>query len=176
MVTIAPPATLVSVEPVRLRLKPAVCLSDDQLQALCELNSELRIERTSEGDLEIMSPAGPGSAERGSEINFQLRQWVKVDGTGTVFDSSAGFLLTNGAMRAPDTSWVRWSRLKGLSRSEREKFLCLCPDFVVELRSATDSLSSLQEKLEEYMANGRCRGLTSNAQSVSPSPTVCLLP
>jgi Uma2 family endonuclease len=143
---------------VILRLLPAVDLSDDQLLDLCRLNQELRIERTSEGDLVIMPLVGGGTAERESEINFQLRRWAKEDGTGVAFTSSAGFVLPNRAMRAPDAAWVRRSRLAGLSREEKEKFLPLCPDFVIELRSPTDRLSTQQQKLEEYLENGALLG------------------
>lgn len=141
-------------EPVTLRLTPAVRLSDDQLLELCRLNKELRIERTSEGDLEIMTPAGGRSSSRNARVVRQLGNWAEGDGRGVVFDSSAGFILPNGAMRAPDAAWVRRSRLAGLSPEEAEKFLPLCPDFVIELRSPTDRLSTQQDKLEEYLENG----------------------
>jgi Uma2 family endonuclease len=158
MAILATPVTESSVPPLTLRLGSAVRLSDDQLLELCRLNQELRIERTSRGDLEIMSPVGGGSGERNAEIVFQLQKWTKENGMGVVFDSSAGFLLPNGAMRAPDASWVRRSRLAGLSREEKEKFLPLGPDVVVELRSVTDRLDDQCEKLEEYMGNGAALG------------------
>ena len=123
-----------------MRLGSALGLSDDQLFELCRLNKDLRIERTSQGDLEIMTPAGGGSGDRSSEINFQVRRWAKENRTGVVFDSSTGFLLPDGAMRAPDAAWVRHTRLAVLSRDEKEKFLPLCPDFVVALRSVKDQL------------------------------------
>lgn len=147
-----------SEEAVALRLPPGVRLSDDQLLDLCRLNKELRIERTSEGDLVIMTPAGAGSSQRNADLIYQLKKWSREDGTGVVFDSSAGFLLPNGAMRAPDAAWVRRSRVSGLSRDEKEKFLRLCPDFVVEVRSPSDTLSTQQEKLEEYIENGALLG------------------
>lgn len=155
MAMVAPSPAEVSVaEPVTLRLRPALQLSDDQLLELCRLNRELRIERTSEGDLEIMTPAGGGSSRRNAEAVLQLGKWAEEDPEGVVFDSSVGFLLPNGAMRSPDAAWVRRSRLKGLSGEEKEKFLPLCPDFVIEIRSPTDRLSAQQDKLEEYLENG----------------------
>lgn len=154
MVTIAQPATEEGDASVTLRLGPVLRLSDDQLLELCQLNRDLRIERTSQGDLVIMTPAGGGSGRRNSEVLFQLESWAREDGTGVVFSASAGFLLPDGAMRAPDASWVLRSRLAGLSRDEKEKFLPLCPDFVLELRSPTDRLTATQRKLEEYMENG----------------------
>ena len=141
-----------------MRLPSDVLLSDDQLFELCRLNKELRIERTSEGDLVIMPPVGAGSSRRNARIIFQLETWSLTDGTGVVFDSSAGFLLPNGAMRSPDAAWVKRSRLSGLSRDEKEKFLPLCPDFVIELRSPSDALSSQQLKLEEFIENGTVLG------------------
>jgi len=147
-----------SEETVALRLPSDVLLSDDQLFELCRLNKELRIERTSEGDLVIMPPVGAGSSRRNARIIFQLETWSLTDGTGVVFDSSAGFLLPNGAMRSPDAAWVKRSRLSGLSRDEKEKFLPLCPDFVIELRSPSDALSSQQLKLEEFIENGTVLG------------------
>lgn len=144
----------IEIHPVILRLRPVIKLTDDQLYELCGLNSELWIERTAQGDLVIMPPAGGGTSNRNAELNFQLSLWAKQDQTGVTFESSAGFKLPNGAMRGPDAAWVRRSRLASLTREEKEKFLPLCPDFVVELRSPTDSLSVLQDKMQEYMANG----------------------
>jgi Uma2 family endonuclease len=140
--------------PLVLRLRPVLDLSDDQLLALCEINHELRIERNVKGELLIMPPTGGETGDRNSEINFQLRGWAKRDGTGTAFDSSTGFRLPNGAMRAPDAAWVPHARLVDISHEERRKFLPLCPDFVIELRSPTDALRDVRAKMEEYLANG----------------------
>jgi Uma2 family endonuclease len=158
MVILAKPVTAVDVLTLTLRLDPAVRLSDDQLLEICRLNRDLRIERTSQGDLVMMAPAGGGSGERNAEIVYQLRKWAKEDGTGVAFDSSAGFILPNRAMRAPDAAWVRRSRLTGLTRQEKEKFLPLCPDFVVELRSVSDRLEDQREKVREYIENGASLG------------------
>jgi len=158
MVILAKPDTAVDALPLLLRLDPAVRLSDEQLLEICRLNRDLRIERTSQGDLVMMAPAGGGSGERNAEIVYQLRKWAKEDATGVAFDSSAGFILPNRAMRAPDAAWVRRSRLTGLTRQEKEKFLPLCPDFVIELRSASDRLEEQREKLREYIENGASLG------------------
>lgn len=139
---------------LRLRLAPSLRLDDDQLLALCEQNRQLHIERSSEGVLEMMSPAGGKTADRNAELGMQLRMWARRDGRGRAFDSSGGFVLPNGAMRSPDAAWVELSRLRRLSPEEQEKFLPLCPDFVVELRSPSDALGTLQSKMDEYMANG----------------------
>ncbi len=139
---------------VFLRLPPDLHLTDDQFYELCRLNRELRIERTAQGGLVIMAPAGGDTSDRNAEITMQLRLWAKRDGTGRTFDSSGGFLLPNGATRSPDASWVSHDRLAALTAEERAKFLPLCPEFVVELRSPTDGVSALQDKMREYMENG----------------------
>ena len=139
---------------VLLRLPPDLHLTDDQFYAFCRLNRELRIERTAQGGLVIMAPAGGDSSDKNAEITMQLRLWAKRDGTGRTFDSSGGFLLPNGATRSPDASWVSHDRLAALTAEERAKFLPLCPDFVIELRSPMDGLSALQDKMREYMENG----------------------
>ncbi len=139
---------------VLLRLPPDLHLTDDQFFEFCQINRELRIERTAQGGLLIMAPAGGDTSAKNAEITIQLGLWAKRDGTGQTFDSSGGFLLPNGAVLAPDASWVSHDRLAALTAEERTKFLPLCPDFVVELRSPTDSLSALQDMMREYMDNG----------------------
>jgi Uma2 family endonuclease len=140
--------------PLTLRLRPVLELSDQQLFSLAGLNRDLRIERTAEGELIIMSPTGGRTGDRNSEINMQLRQWAKRDNTGRAFDSSTGFRLPNGAMRSPDASWARRDRLAALTAEQWEMFLPLCPDVVIELRSPSDSLRVVQGKMREYLANG----------------------
>lgn len=140
--------------PLSLRLGSALQLSDDELFELCGRNPELRIERTAQGNLVVMTPAGGASGHRNFKLTGALALWVERDGTGVGFDSSTGFLLPNGAMRAPDAAWVLHSRLARLSTQAKEKFLPLCPDFAIELRSPSDRLSDLQAKMEEYRANG----------------------
>ena len=140
--------------PLVLRLRPVLDLSDDQLLELCGLNRDLRIERNAQGELLIMPPTGGATGSRNSEINWQLSNWAKGDGTGVTFDSSTGFRLPNGAMRSPDASWVKRERLAALPAEELEKFLPLCPEFVIELRSPTDTLRDVQAKMAEWIANG----------------------
>jgi Uma2 family endonuclease len=140
--------------PLVVRLEPAIKLSDDEFFDFCQLNRELRIERTAEGDIEIMSPAGWETSARNAELTAQVRQWAKRDGSGMVSDSSGGFRLPDGATRSPDVAWVRRSRLAKLTPKQKKKFLPLCPDFVIELRSSSDRLATLQRKMREYIANG----------------------
>jgi Uma2 family endonuclease len=140
--------------PLIVRAHPVFDLSDDEFFEFCRINRDLRIERNANGEFIVMPPTGGQTSEQNAEITMQLRAWAKRDGTGTVFDSSGGFLLPNRAVRSPDAAWVKASRLAGLSAEQRRKFIPLCPDFVIELRSPTDSLSELQEKMREYLDNG----------------------
>jgi Uma2 family endonuclease len=142
------------IEPLVLHFSPAVDMTDNQFYEFCRLNRDLRIERTAAGDVVIMTPAGGETSNRNIEITHQLQQWAKRDGQGKAFDSSGGFRLLNGATRSPDAAWVRRSRLARLRKEEKAKFLPLCPDFVIELRSPTDALAALHAKMEEYLANG----------------------
>jgi Uma2 family endonuclease len=140
--------------PLVVRLRPVLDLSEDQFFAFCQLNGDLRIERNAEGELLIMPPAGGDTSDRNSEINMQLRMWAKRDGSGVVFDSSGGFRLPNRAVRSPDASWMLRSRYEQIPAAERRVFVPACPDFVLELRSPSDRLQTLQAKMREYLANG----------------------
>ncbi len=137
-----------------LDLGPAIDLGAEELFELCQRNRDLRIERNATGQLLLMSPAGGKTSARNAVITAQLWLWARQNGQGRAFDSSGGFLLPNGALRAPDAAWVELARLRELPSAEKERFLPLCPDFVIELRSPSDSLEPLEEKMAEYLANG----------------------
>lgn len=137
-----------------LRLRPAVELTDDQFFELCQLNRDLRLERTAQGDIVLMPPTGFETGNRNSEITRQLVNWARSDRTGVACDSSTGFKLPNGADRSPDGAWISHARLAPLTPEEKQKFLPLCPDFVIELRSPSDRLEDVQAKMEEYIENG----------------------
>ena len=141
-----------------LNLRPLGKLTDKRLYQLCQANRELRFERTAQGELLVMAPTGGETGRRNSKLIQRLANWADADGTGLTFDSSTGFILPNGAMRSPDAAWVRRSRWEALTGEQKEKFVPLCPDFVVELRSATDALHALQAKLQEYIDNGALLG------------------
>src|SRR5712664_3175239 len=132
----------------------ATKVSDEEFAELCRLNPELQIERTSEGELVIVAPTGGKTGRRNAKLTVALGLWAERNGTGQSFDSSTLFSLPNGARRSPDLSWIRNERWEALSPQQQEQFPPLCPDFVVELRSKTDSLKSFTEKMEEYIANG----------------------
>lgn len=143
----------------------SVRLTDEQFYQLCQDNEDLRLELTAEGDLIIMAPTGGTTGSRNAEITTQLTNWAKKDGTGLSFDSSTMFCLPNGAKRSPDGAWVKRERWDALTERERESFVPLCPDFVLELRSATDSLRFLQSKMQEYISNGAQLGLLIDPKS-----------
>jgi Uma2 family endonuclease len=132
----------------------ATKVSDEEFADLCRLNPELQFERTSKGELVIMSPTGGRTGSRNFKLISQFGVWTAKDLSGIAFDSSTVFTLPNTAKRSPDLSWVRNERWNALSPQEQEQFPPLCPDFVVELRSRTDSLRNLKEKMEEYISNG----------------------
>jgi len=132
----------------------ALRLTEKQFFRLCQDNRDLRMEMTARGEIIILTPTGSETDRQNNEINYQLTHWAKNDGRGIVFDSSSGFVLTNGAQVAPDASWVRRERYEALSPEQRSKFAPLCPDFVIELRSPQDRLPGLQSRLNEYLENG----------------------
>ncbi len=140
--------------PLIVHLRPVLDLTDDQFFEFCQINRDLRMERTAQGELIVMPPAGGETGDRNAEITMQLRLWAKRDGTGTSFDSSTGFTLPNTAVRSPDAAWVKKSRLAKLTAKQKKKFLPLCPDFAIELRSPTDNLRVLRSKMQEYLDNG----------------------
>ncbi|HEX5504979.1 MAG TPA: Uma2 family endonuclease [Thermomicrobiales bacterium] len=152
--------TLTRVEspPLVLHLRPAIDMSDEQFLEFCGLNGDLRIERTAEGDLEIMPPAEWETSTHNAAISAQLWAWSLKDGTGVASDSSGGFRLPNSAIRAPDAAWVRKSRLQALTASQKKGFLPLCPDFVIEVRSPSDRLRTVQAKMREYIEQGAALG------------------
>ena len=140
--------------PIILRMSPVIEMTEDEFLSFCEMNSDIRIERTAGGELEIMPPVGMYGSAKNSEVSAQLRNWTRRDGTGITFDSSGGFTLPNGAVRSPDAAWISKSRLAKLTTEDKRGFGHICPDFVIELRSQSDSLAALKAKMEEYMENG----------------------
>jgi Uma2 family endonuclease len=143
-------------EPVVLRFAAVLRkMSEEEFFDFCQQqDDDVRLELTREGDLLIMSPTGSKSGIRSLKLTIALSRWVERDGTGQGFDSSTGFTLPNRAMRSPDFAWVRKERWDALTEDQQERFAPLCPDFVVELRSRTDSVKTLRRKMEEYVSNG----------------------
>jgi Uma2 family endonuclease len=129
-------------------------LTDEQFFQLSQNNRDLKFERNFNGELVIMSPAGGETGHRNGRLTQKLYNWSDQDGTGIAFDSSTGFKLPNGADRSPDASWISLEKWQNLTPEQRQKFLPLCPDFVIELRSPSDNIKNLQAKMKEYQENG----------------------
>ncbi|MEA5463187.1 Uma2 family endonuclease [Leptothoe sp. PORK10 BA2] len=140
-------------------------MTDEQFYGFCRSNRDLRIERTATGEVIVMPPAFSDTGNRNLKIAQQVANWSDQNGTGEVFDSSSGFTLPNGATRSPDVAWVKLERWNALSQEQQASFAPICPDFVVELRSASDAITTLQEKMEEYIDNGAALGLLVNRKS-----------
>jgi Uma2 family endonuclease len=140
-------------------------MSTEQFYEFCLANRDLRIERTATGEVIIMPPAFSDTGNRNLKIAQQVANWAEQDGTGEAFDSSAGFTLPNGATRSPDVAWIKSKRWNALTNAEKASFAPICPDFVIELRSASDRLSVLQDKLQEYINNGASLGLLIDRQN-----------
>ncbi|MBD2691294.1 Uma2 family endonuclease [Anabaena catenula] len=133
-------------------------ISHEQFVDLALANRDLQLERTATGELIILPPTGSYTGKRNFDIAGQLWLWNRQNKLGKAFNSSTGFHLPNGADRSPDAAWVRQERWDALSLEQQESFAPICPDFVLELRSKTDSLEKLQAKMREYIENGASLG------------------
>lgn len=130
-------------------------LSDDEFFDFCTNNPEYRIERGADGRITVMSGTGGKTGNGNAELTAELLLWARRDRRGVAFDSSTMFLLPDRAMRSPDAAWVARSRLTVLAEAQKERFLPLCPGFVIELTSPSDRLPEVREKMAEWMSNGR---------------------
>lgn len=139
--------------PLKLNLN-SVHLTDEQFYQLCQNNRELNFERNAKGELIIMPPVGGESGNREADLIIDLGNWNRQTRLGYSFSSSTVFKLPNGGDRSPDAAWIRRERWEALTPEQRRKFPPIAPDFVIELRSETDNLSTLQEKMREYLDAG----------------------
>ncbi|MTJ12513.1 Uma2 family endonuclease [Anabaena sp. UHCC 0187] len=137
--------------PLILHFPSSMQMTDEEFFDFCQENRELRIERNQFGEISIMSPAGSETGNRNFNLAGQLYVWSEKDNTGICFDSSTGFTLSTGAERSPDASWIKLERWNKLTPKQQKKFALICPDFVIELRSASDNLQPLKDKMQEYM-------------------------
>ncbi|MEM8640709.1 MAG: Uma2 family endonuclease [Cyanobacteria bacterium P01_G01_bin.54] len=137
-----------------LNVPSTIELTLKQFEQLAIVNPDLRLELTAIGGLVIMPPTGGETGQRNSDISGQLWYWNRQHNLGKDFDSSTGFRLPNGAVRAPDASWLEQTRWDALTPTQRQKFLPLCPDFAIELLSPSDDLEQTQTKMQEYLDNG----------------------
>ena len=140
--------------PIRIKLHPAKKMTDEEFFEFCQLNKNVSWERNHQGELLFMSPTGSEGEQRNFSLVGQLWFWTKQDSTGVGFGSSGGFTLPNGAVRSPDAAWIKKERWEQIEPDLRKKFAPICPDFVVELRSETDNLQVLKDKMTEYLENG----------------------
>jgi Uma2 family endonuclease len=139
-----------------LDLSPIVQLTRAEFKKLCVANPDMRLERSAQGELIVMPPTGGETGHWNSKINGELYLWDREAQLGKCFDSSTGFSLPNGGDRSPDAAWIPNHKWQALTPEERQSFLPLCPDFVLELLSPSDSWQQGQQKMEEYLSNG-CR-------------------
>ena len=144
--------------PLMVNLPEMALMTHEQFTQFCLANRDLRIERNANGEVIIMAPTFADTGNRNFNIAVQLGIWSEENGTGIGFDSSTGFTLPNGATRSPDVSWIRLERWDRLTAAQQASFSSVCPDFVIELRSASDTLVGLQAKMVEYLENGAVLG------------------
>ncbi|WP_375498931.1 Uma2 family endonuclease [uncultured Nostoc sp.] len=137
--------------PLVLQIPSSMQMTEEQFFEFCQVNRDLRIELNKFGELIIIPPTGSETGNRVGNISGQLWVWSEQDSTGITFSSSTGFKLSTGAERSPDASWIKLERWNSLSPEQQQKFAPICPDFVVELKSSSDNLQTLKEKMEEYM-------------------------
>ncbi len=148
-----------------IELNPIIDMTDEQFFRLCQKNQDLRFERNAKGDLIIMSPTGGDTSRSNFEIYLDLGIWNRQRKLGVAFDSSGGFKLPSGANRSPDASWIPIEKWNNLTPEQRTKFLPLCPDFLIELMSPSDSLPETREKMKEYLENGMQLGWLINPKN-----------
>ncbi len=148
-----------------LDLSPIAQLTRQQFYQLCLVNQDLSLERTAKGELVIVSPVGGESGIQEASLIAKVVLWNEQTQLGVVFSSSTIFSLPNSGDRSPDVAWVKQDHWEALSAEEREGFPPICPDFVIELRSRTDRLNPLQEKMQEYQNSGSQLGWLINPQN-----------
>ena len=140
-------------------------LTDEQFFNLCKVNENWNLERTAKGELVIMPPVGGESGQREADLITDLNIWNRQVQLGVVFSSSTIFSLPNGGDRSPDVAWIKSGRWDNLTAKQKQGFPPICPDFVIELRSQSDALKPLQNKMQEYLASGLSLGWLINPQN-----------
>lgn len=140
--------------PLPLRFRPETPMTDEELMHFCAANDDLRVERDANGEILVMTPAGNNTGRKNAYLIQILGTWSDGDGRGYAFDSNTGFTLPDGSMRSPDAAWVQANRWDALSEEDKNRFSPICPDFIIELRSPSDSLPDLEAKMDLWIANG----------------------
>ncbi len=146
------------ISPLVLQMSPAIEMTDEQFFDFCQQNRDYRIERTAQGEVIIMPPTGSETGNRNFDLIVQLGLWTRQNKTGIGFDSSTGFTLPNGSIKSSDAAWIKLEKWNRLTPEQQQKFAPICPDFVVELRSPSDNLKRLQDKLQDYIEQGTLLG------------------
>jgi Uma2 family endonuclease len=137
-----------------VRFRPESPMSDDEFVRFCAANEPMRCERDANGEIIVMSPTWSETSRKNSYLNYQVTKFAEETGSGISFDSGGGFTLPDNSVRSPDAAWISWQRWNALSQEQRHGFARICPQFVVELRSESDRLADVQEKMRMWIANG----------------------
>jgi Uma2 family endonuclease len=132
-------------------------MTNEEFVAFCLEQRDLKIERTAEGEIIIIPPTYSKTGRINLKIARQLANWSEATQLGEVFDSSTGFTLPNGAMRSPDASWIARERWEGLTDAQQNSFAPICPDFIIELKSESDTIRDLTKKMEQDWLGNGCR-------------------
>lgn len=147
-------AALAKLSNMKIQLDQEVQFSDEEFFLFCQENRELKFERTKDGNIIVMTPTRINTGGRNSEINADLTIWCRQTKYGKTFDSSTGFTLPDGSILSPDASVIAWNRLNQLTNVDKKRFGHICPEFVIELKSETDRIATLQTKMQNWLANG----------------------
>jgi Uma2 family endonuclease len=147
---------------ITLYLPASIQITDNQFFELCQINELIKIERNADGSLILKTLSGGISSNINAGLTAQLANWNDDKSQGVVFGSDVGFILSNGAIRSPSAAWIKLEKWNNLTEEEKEKFPPICPDFVIELLSPSDSLKTTQKKMKEYIDNGVRLGLLIN--------------
>lgn len=136
-----------------VRIRPQVPMKDGELLRFCAANDSVRVERDADGEILVMTPAGSKTSKINTRLTRLLDEWAEADGWGVAFESNGGFRLPDSSIRAADAAWIERSRWDALTDEQQSGYAPLCPDFVIELRSPSDSLSDLRRKMEDWLAD-----------------------
>ncbi|MEA5516144.1 Uma2 family endonuclease [Nodularia sp. UHCC 0506] len=150
---------------ITLYLPPSIEITDDQFFEMCQINELIKIQRNADGSLILKPLLGGISSNINAGLTAQLANWNDHESLGVAFGSDVGFILPNGAILSPNTAWIKLERWDSLTEEQKEKFPPICPDFVVELLSPSDTLKVAQKKMREYLDNGVRLGLLINRKS-----------
>ncbi|MDB9491595.1 Uma2 family endonuclease [Dolichospermum circinale CS-534/05] len=150
---------------ITLYLPPSIQITDDQFFEICQINELIKIERNVDGSLILKPLLGGINSNINAGLTAQLANWNDDKSQGVVFGSDVGFILPNGAIRSPSAAWMKLERWDALTEEEKEKFPPICPDFLIELMSPSDSFKTTQEKMQEYIDNGVRLGILINRKS-----------